>query len=140
MKKLFVAACLMASVFPTQKLEAGTVRLCPSQSRVVHAISKKIGGWKKIDYIMWRESRCNPRAVNPKDPYGGSLGLFQINQFWCKPSKSTGDGILVEWNILDNCNELHKPQVSARAFVAIYKYVENHYGDGWIPWGGDPWT
>jgi hypothetical protein len=140
MKKLFCVLLILCFLSFPSETSAGTVRLCPNQSRTVHAVSKKIGGWKKIDYIMWRESRCNPRAVNPKDPYGGSLGLFQINQFWCKPSRSTGNGILVEWNILSSCDELHKPQVSARAFVAIYKYVENHYGDGWIPWGGDPWN
>jgi hypothetical protein len=115
---------------------------CPSMRHVTKDVAREIG-WdktRKIDFIMWRESRCNPKALNPDDPYGGSLGLFQINQFWCKPSRSTGDGILVGWNVLDDCRELYKPRTAAEAFVAIYDYVDEHYGDGWIPWGGEPWT
>jgi hypothetical protein len=46
----------------------------------------------------------------------------------------------VDWNIVDTCGELFNPKVAAKAFVAIYVFVDNRYGDGWIPWGGEPWT
>ena len=41
-------------------------------------------GWPKSERdnlarIMWRESSCTPSAHNPRDPWGGSYGLLQIN-------------------------------------------------------------
>jgi hypothetical protein len=141
MKKLLaVIFCVVFSV--PANATAKSVLRCPHMSEVTRSVAKKIG-WDKtrqIDYVMWRESKCNPKAMNPDDPYGGSLGLFQINQYWCKPSRSTGDGILVGWNIVNNCRELFNPKVAAKAFVAIYVFVDNRYGNGWIPWGGEPWT
>ena len=144
MKKTIAAilvCCAIGAFVPAAGQAKSTLR-CPNMNRVTRAVAKEIG-WDKtrqVDHIMWRESRCNPKAINPHDPYGGSLGLFQINQFWCKPSKSTGNGILVGWNVVDNCKDLYKPMVAAEAFVAIYEYVDDRYGDGWIPWGGEPWT
>ncbi len=40
-------------------------------------------GWSeenlpKLDYVIYRESRCLPEAFNAKDPNGGSAGLTQI--------------------------------------------------------------
>lgn len=142
MKKIIAAVIVCCSLVVPAEGHAKSMLRCPSMSSITRSIAKRIG-WDKtrrVDYVMWRESKCNPRAINPDDPYGGSLGLFQINQYWCKPSKSTGDGILVSWNILDTCKELYRPSVAADAFAAIYEYVDAHYGDGWIPWGGDPWT
>lgn len=142
MKKVLGAVLVCCTLIVPAEVAAKPVLRCPHMAHVTKMVAKKIG-WDKtrqVDYIMWRESRCNPKAINPDDPYGGSLGLFQINQFWCKPSRSTGDGILVGWNVVDNCRQLFKPRKAAAAFAAIYEYVDSHYGDGWIPWGGEPWT
>ena len=141
MKKL-LAVIFCVTLFVPANATAKSVLRCPKMADITRSVTRKIG-WdktKQVDYIMWRESKCNPRAINPDDPYGGSLGLFQINQYWCKPSKSTGDGILVDWNVVDNCRQLFNPKIAAKAFVAIYVFVDSRYGDGWIPWGGEPWT
>ena len=142
MKKTIAAALLCCTLFVPAEVAAKPALRCHGMRHITRTVAKEIG-WDKtrqVDYVMWRESRCNPKAINPDDPYGGSLGLFQINQFWCKPSRSTGNGILVDWNIVDTCRELFNPKVAAKAFVAIYVFVDNRYGDGWIPWGGEPWT
>lgn len=92
----------------------------------------------QVDYIMWRESRCKPKNINRKDPNGGSVGLFQINKFWCKPNRYTKQGFLQDAGVLEKCYELYNPVVSAKAFMAIYDYAHNRYGDGFGPWGGKP--
>jgi hypothetical protein len=92
----------------------------------------------EVDYIMWRESRCNASVINRDDPMGGSIGLFQINKFWCKPNRYTKQGFLQDAGVLTKCKELYNPIVSGRAMMAIYDYADNRYGDGWGPWGGEP--
>lgn len=94
----------------------------------------------QVDYIMWRESRCNASVINRDDPNGGSIGLFQINKFWCKPNRYTKQGFLQDAGVLDKCKELYDPVTSAKAFMAIYDYADNRYGDGFGPWGGEPWN
>jgi hypothetical protein len=72
--------------------------------------------------------------VNQTDPNGGSLGLLQINQFWCKPSKYTDNGWLQDMGILDDCQELYDPATNLRAGLAMYSYSVYKNGDGWHPW------
>lgn len=46
------------------------------------------------------ESGFNQKAYNPKDPHGGSYGLFQINGAWLSTAK--GMNLDVVHNIADN--------------------------------------
>jgi hypothetical protein len=105
------------------------------------AASGRRAGIRQVDYVMWRESRCRQLAHNPEDPVGGSYGLFQINGYWCTPNRFTKNGWLQDQGILKSCEDLFVPIVNAMAFMAIFDYAEERYGDGWIPWGGKPrWT
>lgn len=93
-------------------------------------------GWKwadmpKLDYLMWRESRCVPTAFNAKDPNGGSLGLAQINFYWCKSSRWYPAGYLQTQNVLARCEDLADPTVNLTAALAIQQE------SGWGPWGLD---
>jgi hypothetical protein len=95
-------------------------------------------GWdedhlKRLDYVLWRESRCMPEAFNADDPHGGSRGIAQINQFWCKPNRYNPHGWLQAQGVLDQCVELHDPVVNLTAARAIYDYAEGR-GCGWSPW------
>ena len=86
--------------------------------------------------VMHRESRCIPTVMNPKDPNGGSIGLFQINMFWCKPSRYYAEGWLQSQGVLQNCSQLYNPVTNMVAAKAIYDYsVEHNKGNGWQPWG-----
>ena len=83
----------------------------------------------KLSYVMYRETRCRPDQHNPDDPMGGSNGLTQINQFWCKPTRYWPDGWLQTNGVLDHCDDLYDPRVSLEASLAIYR------NSGWSPWG-----
>lgn len=89
---------------------------------------------EKLMSIMWRESRCQTDAFNADDPNGGSLGLLQINQFWCRPSAYTETGWLQDMDILTDCDELFDPATNLRAGVAIFEYSLDRNGYGWHPW------
>ena len=82
----------------------------------------------KLSYTIYRESRCYPDQHNPDDPMGGSNGLTQINQFWCKPTQYWPDGWLQTQGVLEHCDELYDPRVSLAASLAIWG------NSGWSPW------
>lgn len=84
--------------------------------------------------IVWRESRCQPWQLNPRDPNGGSVGLFQINQFWCLPNRYTRIGWLQEQGIIGSCDDLYNATLNIRAARAIWQYAEDKHGNGWGPW------
>jgi hypothetical protein len=79
-----------------------------------------------LESIIYRESRCNPSAVNRKDPNGGSRGLMQINGFWNK--------WLIERKIIERPKDLLQAQTNLRAGLEIYNYGLERYGFGWGPW------
>jgi hypothetical protein len=87
----------------------------------------------RLDLIIWRESRCLPDAHNADDPMGGSNGLMQINQFWCKPTRYNPSGWLQAQGLLATCDQLYDPATNLRAAWAIWQYAEAN-GCGWRPW------
>lgn len=91
-------------------------------------------GWSedqlpKLSYTIYRETRCRPDQHNADDPMGGSKGLTQINQFWCKPTRYWPEGWLQTHGILEHCDDLYDPRVSLTASLAIWE------NSGWTPWG-----
>jgi hypothetical protein len=84
--------------------------------------------------IAWRESRCFPWVLNAKDPQGGSIGLFQINRFWCLPNRWTPNGWLQDQGIIESCDDLYHATLNIRAALAIWKYADAKHGNGWGPW------
>ena len=90
-------------------------------------------GWpedelSKLSYVMYRESRCRPDQHNPDDPMGGSNGLVQINQFWCKPTQFWPNGWLQSHGVLVSCDDLYIAGVNLKAALAIWE------NSGWSPW------
>lgn len=88
-------------------------------------------GWRQsqlptLDYLMWRESRCNTGAHNTEDPMGGSRGLVQINGFWTPWLASKG--------IVSRSEGLFGPYRNLRAALAIYNYADARYDNGFGPW------
>ena len=89
-------------------------------------------GWREsllptLDYLMWRESRCNPNSHNTDDPMGGSRGLVQINGFWTPWLASRG--------IVKRSEGLFGPLRNLRSALAIYNYADARYDNGFGPWG-----
>lgn len=97
--------------------------------------------WNTIDFLLNRESRCDLQALNPKDTNGkASYSLFQINAFWCRPSKHYEQGFLQEQGVLTTCDELFEPETQFRAARAIYVEGLVRHGMGWRSWGSYPET
>ena len=70
--------------------------------------------------VMFRESRCNPRAYNGADTNGGSRGLMQIN--------GTHETWLIKAGIITKIDDLFYPDVNIRAALHLYGMV------GWSAW------
>lgn len=74
----------------------------------------------QISKIMFRESRCEPDALNADDSNGGSRGLFQMN------------GIHEQWLIdegfITKLDDLYDPDVNIRAALHLWRMV------GWSAW------
>jgi hypothetical protein len=79
--------------------------------------------------IAYRESRCQAKAFNPRDPNGGSAGAMQINYFWCKPSRYYANGYLQAYGLIRNCDDLFDLEDNLRSALAIYRY-----SNGWRAW------
>lgn len=102
-------------------------------------------GWQPeemetLDYIMWRESRCDPTQHNTDLNADGStdIGLTQINdRSWCLPTRFYPDGYLQTIGVLTNvgCEELFDPFTNLRAAKSIYDYAKKTSNDGFAPWG-----
>jgi len=138
MRKWFISiivACLIMPISHAHAVHREMVGKCGHW--LGHALNV---GWSrkelsKLDYVMWRESRCFPRVFNSTDPNGGSAGLMQINQFWCLPNRYNPSGWLQSQGILTSCKQLLIPNVNLRAGLAIFEYSEERNGNGWQPWG-----
>lgn len=92
-------------------------------------------GWQEdampmLERVMWKESRCRPRSFNATDPNGGSIGLTQINRFWCLGSRYHPNGYLQAHGVLNTCDDLFNPATNLLAALAIYNYAQ-----GWSQWG-----
>ena len=140
MKKIIIMAIaisLLASPTFVHAKHYPTLK-CRNHYDIIEMVSDSRDMMYEVDYIMWRESRCNASVINRDDPMGGSIGLFQINKFWCKPNRYTERGFLQDAGVLTKCKDLYNPIISGKAMMAIYDYAYDRYGDGWGPWGGEP--
>lgn len=138
MRKWFISIIAACLIMPTNYVHAVSKELV---GKCGHWLDDALDvGWSrkylsKLDYVMWRESRCIPRVFNNLDPNGGSVGLMQINRFWCLPNKYNPDGWLQAQGVLDSCLDLFNPTVNLRAGLAIFEYSKERNDDGWQPWG-----
>jgi hypothetical protein len=102
-------------------------------------------GWSEkdiwmADFIIHRESRCNPLAHNKQDPVTikgvkGSLGLFQINLFWLSKTTAYPNGFLqtvLQRDLVPA--DLFDPQTNIDSAYAIVKYNRGLGGCGWTAW------
>lgn len=92
-----------------------------------------------LDYLMWKESRCDPTQHNTTRNRDGStdIGLTQINdRSWCLSTKWYPEGYLQTIGILPTvgCEQLFNPHINLLAAKAIYDYAQQTHGHGWQPW------
>ena len=124
---------------PTTTLPIPADALCPQWwALAVEA------GWTPdllptLDYVMWRESRCQPEAHNTTLNRDGSadVGLTQINdRSWCKGTRWYPGGYLQTVGALSTvgCEQLFDPYFNLLSAKAIYDYAQTTNGNGWQPW------
>ena len=92
-----------------------------------------------LDYVMWRESRCQPEAHNTTLNRDGSadVGLTQINdRSWCLGTRWYPKGYLQTIGVLPTvgCEQLFDPHLNLLSAKAIYDYAKRTNGNGWQPW------
>lgn len=85
--------------------------------------------------IAWRESACTSWAFNPRDVAGGSRGVLQLNGAHTEPTPWNPDGYFQSLGIgITGPDDLFNAELNLRAGLALYRYAQRHYGDGWQPW------
>ena len=114
----------LTSIVPTTTAAPATTTTVPKgcAEYVADAIT---AGWPAdqapvLALVMFRESRCNPKAWNGADSNGGSRGLLQINgihETW-----------LIEAGIITKLDDLFYPDVNIRAALQVYRIL------GWQAW------
>ena len=92
-----------------------------------------------LDYIIHRESRCQPEAHNTtlNRDKSADIGLTQINdRSWCKKTRWYPNGYLQTVGVLAyvGCDELFNPYLNLKAAKAIYDYALRENENGWQPW------
>jgi len=105
----------------------------PDACETVYNMARHVG-WPEHELttvvaVAYRESRCQPDAFNRTDPNGGSAGVMQINDFWCKPSKYFANGYLQAYGLIRGCDDLFDLEDNLRSALAIYRY-----SNGWRAW------
>ena len=103
--------------------------LCGQVFNMAKTVGWPLNELSTVVAVATRESRCQVKAFNPKDPNNGSAGVMQINYFWCKPNQYWPNGYLQAHGLLKNCAELFDLETNLRAALAIYRYSE-----GWRAW------
>ena len=104
----------------------------------------KEAGWTDdllptLDYVLWRESRCDFRAHNTtlNRDKSADVGLTQINdRSWCLPTRWYPQGYLQTIGILPTvgCEQLFDPYLNLLSAKAIHDYAQQTNGNGWQPW------
>jgi hypothetical protein len=81
--------------------------------------------WSKIDYIMYRESRCDPTVYNGVGR-DNSYGLMQLNML----AHRSWVGPLVGWDF----TRLLEPETNLRIGKELYERARAMFGCGFQPW------
>ena len=100
---------------------------CPQHYGAALAAGWSASDWARLDYIIYRESRCVPTAHNPRPP-DDSYGLMQLNM----RAHRSWVGPLVNWNF----SRLFEPVVNFRMARVLFNKARSAYGCGWQPWNG----
>jgi hypothetical protein len=88
---LAVAGALTMPAAPA----AATVGRCAG---AVHAARVAAGLPARFDYLAWRESRCNPRAVSRTHDYGAWQIHAPGTVAWCRHRIGPGNPLALGWN------------------------------------------
>lgn len=98
---------------------------CPEHYDAALRAGWTVEHWPRLDYIMWRESRCNQNAYNGRGR-DDSYSLLQLNM----KAHRRWVGPLVDWDF----SKLYEPETNLRIGKVLYDKARQMYGCGWQPW------
>jgi hypothetical protein len=131
-KRILAVALMVAGLAPAAVSHGENQLLCPQWQRAAMKVGFTSRQYKTLDYIIWRESRCNPKAVNNNVNRYGSVwsrdwGLTQVNDYsWIT--------FLRNRKIVTKSTELLSPLANLEAAKALVDYSESHHDDPWLQW------
>ena len=131
-KKLFVAvAVALTSVVPASATVAEPKLLCPQWKKLALRVGFTRSDYRRLDYIIWRESRCAPKAVNTNYHGNGKVtrdwGLTQVNDYsWIT--------FLRNRKIVSKSSQLLQPRENLEAAKALYDYSKDRHDNPWLQW------
>lgn len=97
----------------------GSSKRCPIYEALALSVGWPAAHVEKLSYVMWRESRCDPRAHNSRYP-DDSYGLIQLNM----RAHKNWVGPLVDWDF----TRLFDPATNLRVGLLLWQK------NGWDPW------
>ena len=99
---------------------------CPQHYAAAIRAGWKPGDWRKLDAIMWRESRCKPSAFNGSNrTRDTSYGVVQLNM----RAHRSWVGPMVGWDF----TRLYHVETNLRVARKLYERC------GWGPWTKPYW-
>lgn len=104
---------------------SATTDRCPEFKDLAIAAGWAEEDWPRLDYIIWRESRCKPDVRN-KRGRDDSYGLTQLNM---RAHKKWVRGL-----VGGDFTTLYDPLVNLSVARVLYEKAEDMYGCGWKPW------
>lgn len=121
----------LAGFMPASGASAHDGLLCPQWKKLAMQVGFSNRDYGKLDYIIWRESRCAARAVNVNFHRDGRVtrdwGLTQVNDFsWIT--------FLRNRKIVSKSAQLLNPKANLEAAHALYEYSKDNHGDPWLQW------
>ncbi len=130
-KRIIGFVLAVALGFASTAVDADTQLLCPQWARLAQRVGFTQSQYRQLDYIIWRESRCAPKAVNTNFHHDGRVtkdwGLTQVNDFsWIT--------FLRNRKIVTKSSELLSPVKNLKAAKALFDYSQDRHGDPWLQW------
>lgn len=105
---------------------------CPQWKRLAFDVGFSKRDWVRLDKIIWRESRCAPKAINENNRRDGSTwsrdyGLTQVNDYsWITYLRGK--------KIVSKSTELLNPRKNLEAAYELYQYSDDRHDDPWLQW------
>lgn len=100
---------------------------CPQYEKALYNAGFPAKQVPVASYVMWKESRCQLKVHNAKDPSGGSYGLMQVNGVWIDRLQRLG--------IIEKTSDLYDPEKNIAAAFDVWLQSVARYNYGWGPWG-----
>ena len=131
LKRILTPAILSLSLLATPAVKADGFK-CPRAMALALQAGFRQSDLPKLDYIIYRESRCRPEAVGLNRRADGTVwssdyGLTQINGYsWIT--------YLRNLKIVTKSSQLLEPLTNLRAAKALYDYSKKEGLNPWHQW------